>query len=37
MTEEDLSVGRQLADAVTRYVAELEKLAAKPREPGRPR
>ena len=34
VTEEDVRLGRQLAEAVTRYVAELEKLAAEPREPG---
>ena len=40
VTEEDLRFGRQLAQAVTRYLAELEKLAATnraaaaPDEPG---
>ena len=29
VTEDDVRLGRLLADAVTRYVAELEKLAAK--------
>jgi hypothetical protein len=28
VTEDDVRFGRQLADAVTRYAAELEKLAA---------
>jgi hypothetical protein len=31
VTEEDVQFGRQLADAVNRYMAELERLAAKNR------
>jgi hypothetical protein len=31
VTEDDVRFGRQLAEAVTRYAAELEKLAAKNR------
>jgi hypothetical protein len=31
VTEEDVTLGRLLAEAVTRYAAELEKLAAKNR------
>jgi hypothetical protein len=31
VTEEDVRFGRQLAEAVTRYAAELEKSAAKNR------
>ena len=31
VTEEDVTFGRQLAEAVTRYAAELDKLAAKNR------
>ncbi len=40
VTEDDVSFGRALAEAVTRYAAELEKIAAKnraeagPAEPG---
>ncbi len=33
VTEEDVRLGRQLADAVTRYAAELEKLAANRESP----
>jgi len=36
VTEEDVRLGRQLADAVTRYVAELEKLAANRESPADP-
>jgi hypothetical protein len=31
VTEEDVTFGRQLAEAVTRYAAELDKLAARNR------
>jgi hypothetical protein len=31
VTEDDVRFGRQLADAVTRYAAELEKIAARTR------
>ena len=34
MTEEDVRLGRLLAEAVTRYAAELEKHAARPRGSG---
>ena len=33
VTEDDVRFGRQLAEAVTRYAAELEKLAAPDRAP----
>ena len=31
VTEDDMTFGRALAEAVTRYAAELEELAARPR------
>jgi hypothetical protein len=33
VTEQDVTFGRQLAEAVARYAAELEKLAARTRAP----
>ena len=33
VTELDVTVGRQLADAVARYAAELDKIAARTRAP----
>jgi hypothetical protein len=33
VTEEDVAFGRQLAEAVTRYAAELDRLAARNRVP----
>ena len=37
MTEEDVRFGRQLAQAVARYLAELEKHAVKGATPANPR
>ena len=36
VTEDDITFGRLLAEAVARYVAELEKLAAKGHSPAAP-